>query len=162
MEVEIKKQRSEIVTFFIIFTVIVFIFGLLAWGFITTFFRGDPPAYEAVTFNNLKAVRSAIRLYQLKAGELPSADLNELYNVSFKDGSVEKTILEDGMLPPELITSHNQSMQGNPPNRKVVNKPDNTGGWVYDPATGTVKVNYNKKLDDNWDKYEGENPYKDW
>ena len=111
------------------------IMGTLAAIILPKFLGQTEQAKIAATKSNLSSLRSAVRMFAANNnGALPTNLTTDL---------VQGTPQYIRAIAEEAIT----------PSAQVVSTRDNTGGWVYDSATGTVMLNLSGP-DDNGDNYE--------
>lgn len=109
--------------------VVVLIMGILAAVAAPKLFDKMDEAKVSATKQSLQVIRGAIELYKVEEGSYPADLTLDLANNLIKG---EFPTAEACATPNNLVSEATEAIDG----------PDTSGkGWIYDPATGEVRVN---------------------
>jgi general secretion pathway protein G len=135
--------------------IVISIIAILAATLIPNFIGFDADARLASTKTNLNTLRTRLSLFRAKEGRYP-AEFMELAEVTYNDAGVEKPYIEQ--IPVEFISS--SAGDNHIDNLSSADPLPGDGGWIYLVDKAKVIVDWDKELDNKWDKAEGQIPSK--
>ncbi len=133
--------------------IVISIIAILAATLIPNFIGFDADARLASSKTNLNSLRTRLSLFRAKEGKYPK-DLMELTETTYNDAGIEKPYLDQ--VPVEFISDSAGINQVD--NLTSADALPGDGGWVYLIDKAKVIIDWDKELDNKWDKAEGQVP----
>ena len=133
--------------------IVISIIAILAATMIPNFIGFDSEARLSSTKTNLNTLRTRLSLFRAKEGKYPK-DFSEMLTMTYNDQGVEKPYLDQ--MPVEMISSAaGDNVVDNLTSRDPL---PGDGGWVYIVDKAKLVIDWDKELDNKWDKAVGQKP----
>ena len=116
--------------------VVIIIIAILAAVAVPKFYDRADDAREAATLQSLSTLRGSIELYRADVGSYPSALTTDL-----------AAYLKSPFPTTSIGGSENAAIKIVASNPIVASDADDAGGWIYNPATGEIRVNMASHID---------------
>ena len=133
--------------------IVISIIAILAATMIPNFIGFDSEARLSSTKTNLNTLRTRLSLFRAKEGKYPK-DFTEMLTMTYNDQGVDKPYLDQ--IPVEMVSS---AAGDNAVDNLTSRDPlPGDGGWVYIVDKAKLVIDWDKELDNKWDKAAGQKP----